>query len=217
MQQKSSSRTIRRAAAVAIAAGALTAAVPVAVWAIPALNDEPAPVLADTGASGKEPAILTAGVAMLVGGAAVVGAARFRAVRAERAAAEEDEWEDDWDDEEWDDDPEPAAAVRPTTAEAEPPPAVTPPGTTSAGAPPDSTSPDTEEAPADRKPAKPDEAATAADHDEASKTDKAENTNAGDTKGEPDAPTPDTTPRTPESETPDAPGDKTDPPPNPDR
>lgn len=99
-RSRTSSKTLRRTAAAAIAAGTLTLAAPVTVRALPG-DDGPAPVLADTGASGNEPAILTAGVAMLLGGAVVIGAARVRAVRAARLAEAEDD--DFLDDEYWDD------------------------------------------------------------------------------------------------------------------
>ncbi|MDI2125313.1 hypothetical protein [Yinghuangia seranimata] len=121
MQQKTSARTIKRAAAVAMAAGALTVALPLTVHALPALDDDPAPVLADTGASGKEPAILMAGVVMLAGGAVVIGAARLRTLR---AGTDDDYEDDDYDDdldEDFDDDLDPAPADAETTPADEPP------------------------------------------------------------------------------------------------
>lgn len=98
MQQNTSARTLRRAAAIAMIAGVLTIAAPVGVRALPGASDDQ-PVLADTGASGNEPLILTVGVAMLAGGAVVVGAAKYRAYRAAGLEDEDEDWDEDFEEE----------------------------------------------------------------------------------------------------------------------
>lgn len=98
MQQNTSARTLRRAAVIAMIAGVLTVAAPVGVRALPGTSDDQ-PVLADTGASGYEPLILTVGVAMLAGGAVVIGAAKYRAHRVAGAEDEDEEWDEEFDDE----------------------------------------------------------------------------------------------------------------------